>query len=160
MHLLIYLSLETLTFIIRTGLPILVELIDLVNSVIIFSNDLTQMVKFPTWIPDCDSHSPALLKLFISRDASICSTMAFPPLGKSDHVAASVSIDFPTNSQQDASFHRIAYDHFCAVWDGLRDHLRDVPWEDIFQLGPSAAASEFCEWVQVRTDVYITHRKY
>ena len=23
------------------------------------SNDLTQMVNFPTWIPDCDSHSPA-----------------------------------------------------------------------------------------------------
>ena len=22
-----------------------------------FSNDLTQMVKFPTWIPDCDSQS-------------------------------------------------------------------------------------------------------
>ena len=21
-------------------------------------NDLTQMVNFPTWIPDCDSHSP------------------------------------------------------------------------------------------------------
>ena len=24
------------------------------------SNDLTQMVHFPTRIPDCDSHSPAL----------------------------------------------------------------------------------------------------
>ena len=27
------------------------------------SNDLTQMVNFPTWIPDYDSHSPALLDL-------------------------------------------------------------------------------------------------
>ena len=43
------------------------------------SNDLTQMVKFPTRIPDCDSHSHALLDLFLSSDASICSTMAFPP---------------------------------------------------------------------------------
>ena len=25
-----------------------------------FSNDLTQMVNFPTGLPDCDSHSPAL----------------------------------------------------------------------------------------------------
>ena len=50
------------------------------------SNDLTQMVKFLTRIPDCDSHSPALLDLFISSDASICSTMAFPPLRNSDHV--------------------------------------------------------------------------
>ena len=29
------------------------------------SNDLTQMVNFPTQIPDCDSHSPALLDLFL-----------------------------------------------------------------------------------------------
>ena len=39
------------------------------------SNDLTQMVNSPTQIPDCDSHSPALFDLFISSDASICSTM-------------------------------------------------------------------------------------
>ena len=69
-HLLMFLSLETLTSIIRTGVSILVELIDLVNSVII-SNDLTQMVNFPTRVPDCDSHSPALLNLFISSDTSI-----------------------------------------------------------------------------------------
>ena len=85
--------------IIRTGLPILVELIDPVNSVIIFfiSNDLTQMVNFPTLIPDCDSHSP-LLDLFLSSDAIICSTMAFHPLGNSNHVDVSVSINFSTNS--------------------------------------------------------------
>ena len=34
-----------------------------------------------------------------------------------------------------------------ADWDGLRDHLRDVPWKDIFKLGASAVAKEFCEWV-------------
>ena len=62
------------------------------------------MVNFPTWVPDCDSHSPPILYLFISSDASICSTMAFPPLGNSDHVVASVSIDFPSNSQQDTHF--------------------------------------------------------
>ena len=50
------------------------------------SNDLIQMVNFPIRIPDCDSHSPALLDLLISSDASISSTMAFPPLGNSDHV--------------------------------------------------------------------------
>ena len=86
-----FLSLETLMSIIRTGLPILVELIDLVI------------------------------------DASICSTMAFPPLGNSDHVVVSVSIDFPTNSQRDAPFHHIAYDYSHADWDGLCDHLRNVP---------------------------------
>ena len=72
-------------------------------------NDLTQIVNFPTRIY-CDSHSPALLDLFISSDASVCSTMAFPPLGNSDHVVL-VSIDFLINSKQDVPLHRIAYDY-------------------------------------------------
>ena len=105
------------------------------------SNYLTQIVNFPTRIPDCGSHSPTLLDFFLSSDASICSTMAFPPLGNSDHVVVSVSIDFLVNSKQDAPFHRVAYDYSRADWDGLRDHLRDVPWEDIFKLGASTAAS-------------------
>ena len=61
------------------------------------SNDVTQMVNFHTRIPDFDSHSPALLDLFISSNTSICSTMAFPPLVRSDHVVVSVSIDLPNN---------------------------------------------------------------
>ena len=123
------------------------------------SNDLTQMVNFPTWIPDCDSHSPAHLDFFLSSDASISSMMAFPLLGNSDNVV-SVSIDFSSNPQQDALFHCIAYDYSCANWDGLHDHLWDLPWGDIFKVGASAAASEFCEWVQVGIDVYIPHREY
>ena len=61
------------------------------------SNDLIQKVNFPTWIPDYDSHSPALYDLFISSDAGICSTMAFPPLENSDHAVVSVFVDFPIN---------------------------------------------------------------
>ena len=105
------------------------------------------MVNFPTRIPDCDSHCPALLDLSISSDASICSTMAFPPLENSDHIVVSVSTDFSSYSQRDAPFHCIAYDYSCADWDGLRDHLRYVPWDNIFKLSAFAAASEFCEWV-------------
>ena len=54
----------------------------------------------------------------------------------------------------------MAYDYSCDDWDVLHDHLRDVPWEDIFKLTASTAASEFCKWVQVGTDKYIPHRKY
>ena len=72
------------------------------------------MVKFPTWIPDCDSHSPALLNLFLSSGTSICYIMDFPTLGNSDLVVVPVSIDFPINSKQDAPFSCVAYDYSCA----------------------------------------------
>ena len=117
------------------------------------------MVNVPTPIAECNPHSPALLDLFLSSDPSICSVVAFPPLKNSDHVVVSFSIDFPSNSKRHFTFHRIVYNYSHAHWGSLRDHLRDVPWEDIFKLGASAAATEFCEWVRVGIDVYIPHRK-
>ena len=49
------------------------------------------MVKFATWMPQFDSLTPALLDLFISTDSCIHSAMAFPAMGKSNHVVFSVS---------------------------------------------------------------------
>ena len=112
------------------------------------SNNLTQMVNFLTRIPDWFSQS-CCLGLFVSSHASICSAMAFPPQENSDHVAVSVSIDFSSNSQWDALFHRIAYDCSRCDWDGHCDYMKDVPWEDVFKLSASTAASEFCQWVLV-----------
>ena len=60
--------------------------------------------------PWCDSHSPSLLNFFLSSGASICSTMACPPLGNADHVFVSVFIDFPSNSKRDVLF------FFCFVF--------------------------------------------
>ena len=108
---------------------------------------------------DCDSHSPALLASFFFSDASISSAMPFPPLGNSDHVVVSVSIDFPSNSQQDVPLHYIAYDNSCADWDDLHDDLRDVPWEDVFKLSASPPFSQFSERNQVGIDMYITSQK-
>ena len=111
-HLVMFLSLETLTSIIRTGFPILVELINLVSSVIFFLSQMTLLrwltflcksqtvvIKIRVLRTDFskNSHSPALLDLFISSDASTCSKMVFSSLENSDHVLGSVSIDFPSN---------------------------------------------------------------
>ena len=46
--------------------------------------------------------------------------MAFPPLGNSNYVVVSVSIDFPSNSKRDAPFHLIAYDYSRADRGGGR----------------------------------------
>ena len=113
------------------------------------------MVNFPTQIPDCDSHSSTLLDFFLSYDASICSAVAFPPLGGFDHVVVSVSVGFLSDLERDVLFHCVACVYSRADWNSLCDHLRDIPWKDIFKLGVSAASSEFCKWVQIGTDVYI-----
>ena len=44
------------------------------------SNDLTKMINVPTWIPDCDSHSPAISDFFLSPNASTYYKIVFPPL--------------------------------------------------------------------------------
>ena len=80
------------------------------------------MVNFPTWIPDCESHSLGLLEIFLLSHPSICFTVAFPPWGNSDHVAVSVSIDLPSNSKGDAFFHLTVYGYSRGNWDGLCDH--------------------------------------
>ena len=103
------------------------------------------MVNFPSRTPDYDSNSPALLNLFLSFDASTCSIKAFPPLGNSDHVVVSVSIDFPSYSERDAPFHHIAHDYSGADWESIRDYLKDVPWMNISKPSASAAASESYE---------------
>ena len=66
--------------------------------VMIFLSQIT-LLRWLTFLlgPQTDSRSTALLDLFLSSDASICSLMAFPPLGNSDHLVFSVSIDFPSN---------------------------------------------------------------
>ena len=72
----------------------------------------------------------------------------------------SVSVDFAVTSEKDAPYHRKAFDYSRADWDGFRDHLRDVPWNDIYKYGASRAACEFSEWLQVGIDTYIPNHKY
>ena len=56
-------------------------------------------------------------------------------------VVVSISIDIPLNSKQNSPFHRIAYDYFCDDWDGLCDHLRDVPYS-LFHIKITASVTK------------------
>ena len=87
-----HLSLKILTAIILVNLFLGMELVNF-----FISNDLTQIVDFPTWTHDCDSHIPVLLDLFISSDSSICSTVVFLP---SEIFLYVVVFRFPLTSQQ------------------------------------------------------------
>ena len=60
---------------------------DLVISVVIFQSQVT-LLRWLTFLLGFE----ILLDFFLSCDASISSTIAFPLLGNSDHVIVSVSI--------------------------------------------------------------------
>ena len=117
------------------------------------------MINFPTWIWDYDSQSHALLDFFFLLMLEfVLHWLSF--IGKFWSCCCLnfhwLSIKFTTGSP----FYHTDYDYSHADWDGFHNHLRDVPWEDIFKLSASTVASKFCEWIQVGIDVYTPYCKY
>ena len=125
---LLFLSLETLMSIIRTSLPILVKLINIVNSVIIFLSQTT-VLRWLAFLLGSQTVIPTVLLFWISFFLLM---LVFVPQWLSLQweiliMLLFVSIDFTSNSQHDGPFHCIAYDYSQADWDGFHDHLRNVP---------------------------------
>ena len=159
-----FLSLGTLTFIIRTGLPILVDLIDLMNSVIIFLSQMT----LPIWSTFLLGFQTVILIVLLFWIYFFLLTLVFVLQWLSLHWEILIMLlpQFPL------TFHHIhrgwpvslhwLWLFLCwlgwSLWSFFDN--RDVLWEDIFKLSASAVASEFCEWAQVGIDVSIPHRKY
>ena len=124
------------------------------------AHDITQIVDFPTRIPDRDDHQPYLLDLFLCSIPDLCTVISHPPLGKSDHMVVGVDVNFVVKSANEHPYHRTVYSYCKADWDGLRDHLRDVPWLDIFKHNATFAAKEISEWIEIGIDCYIPHHKF
>ena len=85
------------------------------------SNDLTQMVNFPTRIPDCDSHSPALgIYVFLLKLVFVLQWLSLHW-----EILIMLLSQFPMTFHKfttRCSFHCIAYNYSHADWDSL------VPW--------------------------------
>ena len=84
--------------------------------------------------------------------------MAYPSLGNSDHVIVSVSNDLPSDSKGDVPF--LSHSLWLFLWWFGRSSRSSEKSSMGGHLGASAAATEFCDWVQFQIDVYIPHRKY
>ena len=87
---------------------------------------------------------PYFFFLYQSSSSSLCTV--FDSI--SSNIDEVLSINPSPSVFVFVTFHHIPYDYSGADWDNLHDHLRVVPWEDIFKLSGAAAASEFCEWIQ------------
>ena len=158
------LSLETSTSIIRTGLPILVELKDLVNSVIIFLYQMT----LPRWLTFLLGSQTVILTVQPFWVYFFLLTLALSLQWLSLHWEILIML----LSQFPLTFHHILNGMPCfitllmtilvligmvfmIIWEMF--HGR-ISLNSVLLL--SATASEFCEWVQVGNDVYIPHPKY
>ena len=62
------------------------------------AHDLTQMIDFPTRIPDRDDHQPYMLDLFLCSNPDSCVVRSHPALGKSDHYVIIVDVNFASNA--------------------------------------------------------------
>ena len=81
---------------------------------------LETLVNSPSLSPLCDSHSPALLDLFISSDAIICSTVVF--LCWEVLWSCCFCLHWLSNSKRNAFLHHTGYFH--ADYDSLYNNLR------------------------------------
>ena len=123
------------------------------------SNNLAQIVNFPTWIPYCDWQycSFGFIHFFWHQYLFY---NGFPSIGKFCSCCC-LSFHWLFNKLKTGSLLPLCGLWLSLCWLGwsLR-YLRDVPLEEIFRVSASAAAGEFCEEFQVGIDVYIPHCKY
>ena len=124
------------------------------------AQDLTQMVDFITRIPDRRDQLPATLDLFLSSDPSICNFSSSSPLGSSDHVLISIKVSLNSACVKDPPIHRTLFSYENCGWDAFRDFLRDVPWDNVFELAVDNCAYEVSSWIQAGIDAFVPSRKY
>ena len=91
------------------------------------SHDLSQLVTFPTRIPDIASQSANTLDLFLTSDPENFSISPSAPLGKSDHCLIKV-IRPITPPPARKSAHKRVWHYESADWDALRTFFSSFPW--------------------------------
>ena len=124
------------------------------------SQSLTQIVNFPTRIPDNAIHSPSLLDLCLVSQPDMCTVSCETPLGRSDHVV--VSLCMKQQATITASpYHRIL---LTTIWKGIgihfRDFLRDAPLDNFFSLSADNCAAEVTKWIQSGIESFVPHQRF
>ena len=119
-------------------------------------NDLEQIIRHPTRVPDRHDHAPNPLDLFFTSNPLNYNYSISAPLGSSDHSMISVSSSLappppipPTKRQL---WH---YDD--AQWTNLREFFHDFPWDDycFSSLNPNQVALRATEVLVSGMEAYI-----
>ena len=112
-------------------------------------HDLTQLIDYPTRIPDAENHFSSLLDLFLTSCPNECKpSPPHPPFGTSDHIVLSVTVNFPPKQSTEVPFHRTVY---------IRSFLAVSRY---FQLSASEATARISDWITAGIDIFVPHKKY
>ena len=124
------------------------------------AHELSQIVNFPTRIPDVPNQFPSLLDLFLTSIPEFCTPTQLPPLGSSDHCVISVSIDLPLKASNEVPFHRTSYRYAQADWDNFRSYIACGPFEHFFKFRASKSTALISDWIRNGIDIFIPHKTF
>ena len=122
--------------------------------------ELSQIISFPTRIPDSPNQFASLLDLFLTSVPEFCTPTQLPPLGTSDHCTISVSIELPVKASTEVPFHRTVYRYSQADWDNFRSYIADAPVKHFYKFRASKLASLISDWIRNGIDIFIPHKKF
>ena len=124
------------------------------------AHELSQIVNFPTRIPDSPNQFPSLLDLFLTSIPEFCTPTQLPPLGSSDHCVISVSIDLPLKASNEVPFHRTSYRYAQADWDNFRSYIACGSFEHFFKFRASKSTSLISDWIRNGIEIFIPHKTF
>ena len=154
-----FLSLETLTSNIRTSLPILVELIDLVNSVIIFQMAQMTSLRWLTFLLGSQTVILIVLLFWIYLFLTLVFVLQWLSLHWGILIMLLSRFLLTFNQTHNGMPCFISQLMTILVLIGMVFVIISEMFHWRISLS-SAAASDFFEWVRVGIDLYIVNRKY
>ena len=94
-------------------------------------NEMEQIIKHPTRVPDRHDHASNILDLFFTSDPSHYSYSISAPLGSSDHKLISVSCSFSSPPPLPSTTRRLWFPKR-AQRENIRSFISDFPWDNLF----------------------------
>ena len=122
------------------------------------SNELEQIIKHPTRVPDCHDHAANTLDLFFTSNPQNYTYTVSSPLGSSDHYTFSVTSAFIPPPPITPTQHHLW--HLENAWRAdMSNFLIDFPWNDYcFQTrDPDLAATAVGEVLDSGMRAYIPY---
>lgn len=120
------------------------------------TNSFTQLVNFPTRIPDRIGDTPQTLDLFLTTHPTPYTISSFAPLGSSDHCIITCSAPL-LSTQPPQHSRRVFWRYSSADWEGLRQFFGAYPWESCISDNPSMFAEKLTDIIRDGMAQFVPH---